>query len=651
MKKILPLLVVLFSLPMVADVAASWHESVVPTDTIVYDFLEAELNVGNISFQIHTEDKPEVYFSTIVYYESTIEGTYTEDDIAPYGACIRVGDKWVDAVRYRLQVTQQDYIYHARAEMLGNDDVFYLVTLTSHSLQPKRTVDIAINNMTIENLTATQGVYYLDGFNDQYAVSVQVTSDSIADGTFHSGVNTTITSASGSNVTGLITTLTLTTTASGRNAQMDILGKDTVRYRINMGYIIPATKDTVEIHFARSAELTHAKAAGNYQFYNHDNQYIAAIDIHTDTLGGTFRGDDIDKYYSFLGVIRTSDTLAVRVMDASVTLSQRADTTLMKADVVGDNAVLYRLSMFYVRPEAKDTVVLTIPNAQYNDLLSQGAYQVHGYTPDSSYYLSITPFATQVEGTFEPSDMYQKYSYIARFTAKDTYTRINFYDGEVVSTVHGRYLNVQGGILGKDTVFYWVNMSAPMPLQYDSVSGQVDFTYTTQDEVTINTAYLADSSMILFDAVAYGVINNTFIRFNTNTTDPVTIIPAGVYPINYSRGLGTVLAGGLDTDEQGNQVLAPSFFARTWMDGRVVPPLYFMVDGTVSVENRDGYLYVEVNAHNSYGRPVHIIYNSNPAPVSNVATEPSRANKVIENGQVIIRRGDEKFNILGTRIR
>ena len=190
-----------------------------------------------------------------------------------------------------------------------------------------------------------------------------------------------------------------------------------------------------------------------------------------------------------------------------------------------------------------------------------------------------------------------------------------------------------------------------MPLQYDSVSGQVDFTYTTQDEVTINTAYLADSSMILFDAVAYGVINNTFIRFNTNTTDPVTIIPAGVYPINYSRGLGTVLAGGLDTDEQGNQVLAPSFFARTWMDGRVVPPLYFMVDGTVSVENRDGYLYVEVNAHNSYGRPVHIIYNSNPTPVSNVATEPSRANKVIENGQVIIRRGDEKFNILGTRIR
>ncbi len=626
--------------------------SITPKDTVSYTLGEAELNLGNISFQMHSEDKPEVYFSTIVYYEGLIEGTYTEADIAPYGACIRIGEKWIDAVRYDLEVTQQDYVYQAKAEMIGNDSVLYRITMTSHSLMPKRTVDIAIRNMTIENLTATQGIYYLDGFNDDYEVSVQVTADSIADGVFSTGFTATLNSKEGQSTTGLQTTLTLRTDAKSRKVNINMLGKDTVLYRIDMGYIIPTPTDTIDVPFTRSAELTHAKAAGNYQFYNRNDKYIAAIDVHTDTLGGTFSGDAIDKYYSFLGIIRGRDTLGVRVMDAKVVLSQAQDTTYLAANMIGDDSIMYRVTMFYVPPVAKDTVVLNIPKAQYNDLLAQGAYQVHGYTPDSAYYLSLTPFAEQTEGTYEVSDMYQKYSYIARFDSKDDFTRIPFYSGGVTAKRKGLYLDVAGGIMGKDSIYYKVQMSALMPMPYDSVSGEVDFTYGTQDEVTINTAYLADSSMILFDAVAYGVINNTFIRFNTDTTDAVTIIPVGVYPIDDSRRLGTVYAGGITTNEKGESALTPSFYARTWMDGRVVPPLYFMVEGTVSVENRNGYLYIEVNARNSYGRPIHIIYNSNPTtPVENVTTPPDRARKVLQDGQVLIRRGNETFNILGAKVR
>lgn len=624
--------------------------SITPKDTVTYTFPEAELNIGNISFQMHTEDKPEVYFSTILYYEGLIEGSYTEAETAPYGACIRVGEKWIDAVRYDLTVTQKDYVYQADAKMTGNDSVLYIIHMTSHSLVPKRTVDIAIHNMTIENLTATQGIYYLDGFNDEYEVSVEVTSDSIADGELTTGFVATVRSQT-SSTSGMQTTLTMNTEEKRRYVKINMLGKDTVLYRIDMGYVIPTPTDTVDVDFDQSCELTHAKAAGNYQFYNRNDKYIAAVDVHTDTLGGIFRGDDIDKYYSFIGVIRGRDTLGVRVMDAKVALSQAEDTTRLAAEMIGDDSIMYRVTMFYVPPVAKDTVVLTIPKAQYYNQNMQGAYQIHGYTPDSAYYLSITPFAEQAEGTFEVSDMYQKYSYIAHFDSKGGFTRIPFYSGEVTAKRQGRYLDVAGGILGKDTVYYKVQMSALMPMPYDSVSGEVNFTYGTQDEVTINTAYLADSSMILFDAVAYGVINNTFIRFNTNRTEDATIIPTGVYPIDDSRKSGTVYAGGIETDSVGNQVLTPSFYARTWMDGRVVPPLYFMVEGTVSVENRDGYLYIEVNARNSYGRPIHIIYNSNPTPVENVTTPLDRATKVVKDGQVLIKRGKEVFNLLGGKVR
>lgn len=639
--------------------------TITPKDTITYTFSDAELNLGNISFQIHTADKPEAYFSTIIYYDGLIEGTYTEDDTAPYGACLRFvktrtaqqGDNtitihdtiWVDAVRYDLTVKQQNFVYQADAEMIGNDSILYRIHLTSRSLTPKRTVDIAIHNMTIENLTATQGIFYLDGFNKQHIVSVQVTADAIADGEYTSDLIATVTDSTGHSTQGWQTTLTMTTEAKSRYVKIHMLGKDTVLYRIDMGYVIPTPTDTVSVPFMHSCELTHAKAAGNYQFYNQDSRYIAAIDIHTDTLGGTFTGDAIDKYYSFLGIIRGRDTLGIRVMDAKVTLSQVPDTTFLTAEVVGNDSVLYRVAMFYVPPVAKDTVLLTIPDAQFNNLLSQGAYQAHGYTQDSAYYLSITPFATQVEGSFEPSDMYSRYSYIARFNADGTHTRIDFYSGEVTAASRGRHLHLTGGILGKDTVFYLINMTALMPLPYDSVSGQVDFTYSTQDSVTIYT--VADSSMILLDAVSYGITNNTYIRFNTSATDPVTIIPTGVYPINDSRQMGTVLAGGISTDKDGNPAPAPSFFARTLWTGQIVPPLYFMVDGTVSVENRNGYLYIEVNARNSYGRPIHIIYNSNPTSVDNIITPPDRARKVLRDGQVLIQRGKEVFNLLGGKVR
>lgn len=622
---------------------------VTPKDTVDYTFPEAELNVGTISFQLHTEDKPEVYFSTILYYNGCVEGTYTEDDIAPYGACIRVDSTWIDAIRYDLTITQTDYVYQAYAEMIGTDSILYRITLTSHSVQPKRTVDITINNMTIEDFTSTQGLYYVDGYNAQYQVTVEVTANSIADGEYTSGLKIALASAD-MQTSPLLYLYTLTTTPAMRKVQIDMLGKDTVRYRIDMAYIVPATKDTVEVAFAHSAELTHAKSAGNYQFYNYDDRYIASIDIHTDTLGGTFGGDDIDKYYSFMGVITAQDTIGVRVMDAKVVLSQSADTIYLQADVVGEDSILYKVSMFHVPPVAKDTVVLLIPSARYNDLLSRGAYQVHGYTPDSSYYLSITPFTQQIEGTYDVSEMYSPYSYIAHFDQAGSFTRIPFYNGEVVAEQHDRCLNMTGGILGKDTVFYQIRMTANVPLKYDSVSGEVDFAYTQQDQVSINTAYLADSSMILFDAVAFGVINNTYIRFNTTTTtDPVTIIPTGVYPINYSRQPGTVYAGSVSVDKAGNEAPAPSFFARTWMDGRIVPPLYFMVSGTVKVENRDGALFIEVDALNSYGRPIHITYDSDATAIQHTKVDSVRTRKIIRDGHILIRRGEEVFTLQGQR--
>jgi hypothetical protein len=87
-------------------------------------------------------------------------------------------------------------------------------------------------------------------------------------------------------------------------------------------------------------------------------------------------------------------------------------------------------------------------------------------------------------------------------------------------------------------------------------------------------------------------------------------------------------------------------------DGKgIVPPLYFIVGGTVEVENRDGKLYIEVNAVNSYNVPIHIVFDGTKqtTAVENITTEKG-ATKRIENGQLLINRNGNTYNVLGAQI-
>ena len=212
-------------------------------DTVDYSFTDAELNLGTTTFQLHTDGNADVYFSTIIYSKGRIAGTYTIDDVAPYGASIRIGNTWVDAVEYKLVITEQNYVYQAKAEMLGNDNILYRITVTSRTLEPKSTVDMSISSMTIDDATATQGFFEVKGSNAQYAVLVHATADEITDSTYEENIYATVTEAGGTAVASQLVKLTLT----GNTAYTEILGKNNVLYRVQMagtptgtGNILPA---------------------------------------------------------------------------------------------------------------------------------------------------------------------------------------------------------------------------------------------------------------------------------------------------------------------------------------------------------------------------------------------------------------------------
>ena len=140
--------------------------------------------------------------------------------------------------------------------------------------------------------------------------------------------------------------------------------------------------------------------------------------------------------------------------------------------------------------------------------------------------------------------------------------------------------------------------------------------------------------------------------FTLSETDPDIVVPEGTYPINSTAAPGTVFASAGINQSTGE--ITPSFFASLVIgdDGKLyyTDPLYFIVDGTVTVEKVDGQMVMTVDAVNSYGVKVYIHYDAAATDLHNLFQDTTSALKCIENGQVVIIRNNSKYSLLGTRI-
>ena len=86
----------------------------------------------------------------------------------------------------------------------------------------------------------------------------------------------------------------------------------------------------------------------------------------------------------------------------------------------------------------------------------------------------------------------------------------------------------------------------------------------------------------------------------------------------------------------------------------MVTPLWLLVDGTVEVtKTEEGYPYLEVNAVNSYGVEVHIVYDGTPVGAGLVDTQMSaeHTRKVVRDGQLMIIRNGKVFNAQGAQVK
>ena len=318
------------------------------------------------------------------------------------------------------------------------------------------------------------------------------------------------------------------------------------------------------------------------------------------------------------------------------------------------------------------------------DYLSQGNLYVDIMAGDYSDYLSLLLFVQDtVEGAIIPEGTYPITSTPAYNTALASQ---GYSDTQGVIPCAYYPLVVQGGKLYISTPMYFMQSgnivvehvngnpkitinavnsnNVPMtivfevggksekvevkaPLQYDATEadGALDYTYG-EDAVVATTDKGWYGTLDVEDATS--MLALLFVYPEGATADAETTIPVGTYTISDSQAAGTVLASSGVSNTGG---IGYSFYGTVDAEGYIELPIYFLVDGTVTVTKVDGKLAVEVNGLNSNGVAVHVVYGGTDTAVEDVTSVGGDIKKCLENGQLVIIKNGVKYNATGSVVK
>ena len=439
--------------------------------------------------------------------------------------------------------------------------------------------------------------------------------------------------------------------------------KDGKYYVVNMKFEVPEPTVFKTITFENSCVATYYPNLGHDLFFENKNEDIAiGIDITGVAMGGTFTYNNMDQNYSYL----TDGDEEVMIGAVEGRVYQVGDTTRMDVVVKGLNAVQYTIELWYAVPTPKETVKMTIDAAFDNQLEDGGYYTLSGVDPVTGLLVAMSPITEEVAGTFVNDGLFGKfgdgqydfdaeYTYIAQPAGVDEwgdpkYDVYSVEKGTMTVTMDAEdNIVATVSVICSNAVQYEITMTSKFDkphLQYDAEYG-VEKNYTAAD--VVEAEYLADYDVVYWQVEAADGSDICALYFFVDETDADIVVPAGVYPIDYSGDYGSVVAS---TGYDPHYGVSPSVYAK--YDGEYLSiPLWFMVGGTVTVEKIEGKMQMTIDAVNSYDQPIHIKYqgaNNVPTALEHIQSPISNCQKLIKDGQLIIIRDGKTYNAQGAVI-
>lgn len=603
------------------------------------------------------------YFDIIA--DSIVPGqTYTLANMIPDYSFVRNYDLQADApysaatFTYDIDEDGLEYINATATDVDGNT-----YTISYHELPiptPQDTIDLVMSTVQMYDAITELGAVQFMGVNGSYQAGVTVHTDALIGNYSNDDIwydYTFLKNGDDGVVIRLADAQVIAATNGDRQGyQMDayLTCQDSHCYHLTFTYFDPVALDTVDITATNLIVELNAMFA-QFGLYMYDitasNQDYSAYFSVFDSPLGTFAISDL-----YAASLTTTDGTDLAIYDGSITIAQDQDGQYsLTGSILCYGDVLYNLNFsLYVPDQPTRTVNINIPEGELVDFISDyGLFQAMGYTVDRSYIASFTVNTYDIPGTYSFSDFDMTYTYVdANPDDEDNYIGFRPVAGNCTVTVDpstGR-ASINGSLFcynpydPTDFPMFNITMSCGIhgpTLQYDADEDDFSATFAA-NEVEVDDQYREQYGEVVIDAEkADGTM--AFIAFMVDPSASETI-PAGVYTIDDSQEMGTVIASpGVQ-----NGSVYPSFTGYLDEEGYLQPPLWFMVDGTVTVVNNNGQWTATVDATNSYGRNIDVTINfNNGVGIDNVNASaislyPNPANDVIN----VIADGVQQIDIL-----
>lgn len=646
-------------------------------------------------------DENGVYTSILLASEQ-VEGVYDKFDMyVAYANYIMFVDgtdtTFVDFLDLNAVVTKEGKTYNLVADALGSDTIMYHITMSYTKPAPTDTIDIVATNMTVEEFEFYGMVFCtVSASNDEYKVTLDMANGlpmgELTNDDFNAEWSSVYRIADATEIVfDEVIAATVTEVDGQRAIVAQALGVDNVIYNMDLSYVVPEATDTVNVVFDELAEVEYYASYGDYYLFNQNENYIVTLDIFEEegNLMGEYTVEDFDMYYTQLGVIEAGDTTVVTIADAKavVTATEEEGIVLIEAELTGMDAVLYKVSTkadvskkgleydategFLVDSYTTDDIytindqsangyimfdveaadgsdlmglVFWVDGADENTIIPTGTYQING-TGEAGTVLASTGmgatgltyslYATMEDGYIVPPCWFMT-------------------GGEVVVTEEDGVLKIAVDAVNSNNLIIYVtceynlNTQQGLPNDATAADGELNRTYGAEDQVFFTTDFLPDFGMLFVDVMPADNSEILCVGFMADEIDSQITITPGTYEISASGEVGTVMAStGLTEDGY----VTETYFAALTAEGGLTLPLYFLVSGTVVVENVNGQFKMTVDAVNSNGIPVHVVYDptatsgNDKTPLQYDATEGA-VDRSYTTEEITINKGEGYFQVL-----
>ena len=528
---------------------------------------------------------------------------------------------------------------------------------------PVDTIDVVCHDLKLNtDFIGLFGMVYVFANNNDYNLTAAIYADSIPPGTYTNCVMDLKHIATQKMIPATSVTITLAVDAN-RNCVITghMIGEDNICYNLHLSWTPPTATDTVHIAFDKSSSVAYyPDLAHDFMLTNKDENYDISLDIVGVPMGESFTERNLNIAYCMIANRQTHDTISIAAAEGQVW--QSGDTTYLSANVLGFDAVVYDIDLWYAVPEVTETQEISIYNATfYNELAKDGYFALVGTNDDKSIEFAISLLGNteeDVPGTYVNDGLFGGFTgknydfihfiggsystYIAKWNEeRKDYDILSIEKGHATVTLdEDQEVTLVGAFVAENGVEYRITMTSRVDkprIQDDAMSGAVERLFVDENQLTIEQQ---EEDKVLLEIMTGSDL--MALWFYVEYVDDEIVIPEGEYTIDDSGDYWSVI--------KGDGSLGKSFYATH--DGEYFTSLYFLVDGTVEISKKEGKLHVEMHALNSYDVPVHIVY----APTAKTGIFDNRlpitnSQKLLRKGQLLIQRQDKTYNVQGMQIK